>query len=93
MAAHYWNPTNYKEPRDILIVKELANPDDYQDLKIDSMDKLLFAVREHYAWEINVRTRFVADDYKWDVDDIVSRIRDIGLMNEEGDKAVTYNQN
>jgi hypothetical protein len=42
------------------------------------MDKLMFAFRNHYAWEVNIRTRLVADDYVWNETDIVDRLRTSG---------------
>lgn len=50
MAAHYWNPTNYKVPEDILFPKELDNPKDLNNPEYDNMDRLFFAIRNHYAW-------------------------------------------
>lgn len=90
MAAHYWNPTNYKIKEEILFPPELANPKNNDDLHLDNMDKLLFAVRNHYAWDINVRTRFVTDDYKWDEKDIVQRLRGVGYFNKENYKRTPY---
>jgi hypothetical protein len=41
------------------------------------MDKLMFAFRNHYAWEINVKS-LVSDDYVWNETDIVDRLRTSG---------------
>lgn len=39
------------------------------------MDDLFYAVRGHYTWQYNAKTRLVSEEYKWDVDDIRRRLK------------------
>ncbi len=45
------------------------------------MDNLMFAVREHYAWESNVRTRLTAKNYPYNKDEVVTRMRKANYLN------------
>ena len=39
--AHYWNPTNYNNADDLIIPKELSDPELLQtDYQLDTLDKL-----------------------------------------------------
>ncbi len=49
-AAHYWNPTNFKDKRDFIVPIEIASPWDFPEKVIDTMDDLFYAVRGHYTW-------------------------------------------
>lgn len=57
------------------------------------MDRLLFAVRKHYAWEINVKTRMVSDDYQWNETNIVERLRTADFFNKQDFKLSEYTEN
>lgn len=57
VSLHYWNPTNYKEIEDLVVppeldIKRIASP--------DAMDRLMKKVRNHFPWEINVKTRLTS---------------------------------
>jgi hypothetical protein len=56
VAAHYWDPTDYI--KDIAIPPELL-PRKEQDH--DALDKLDFAVNEHYCWNFNFKSRWLFD--------------------------------
>ena len=65
----------------------MATPKDINNVKLDSMDHLLFAVRAHYAWELNVKTRMVSDQYQYNSSDIESRLREFAYLNPKNLKA------
>ena len=82
MAAHYWNPTDFEDRDQIKIPIELSEP--LNGRQLDHMDELMFAVREHYAWEINARTRLTAYNYLYNKEEIVTRLRKANHFNPAG---------
>lgn len=82
MAAHYWNPTDFTDRDQVEIPIEVLEP--LNGRVPDHMDELMFAVREHYAWEINARTRLTAKDYPYDKEEIVTRLRKANHFNPAG---------
>jgi hypothetical protein len=50
----------------------------------------MFAVREHYAWETNARTRLTAKNYPYNKDEIVTRLRKANHFNPAGFQVGPY---
>jgi hypothetical protein len=44
VMAHYWNPTNYNNPQDLILPIEIADPS-YYPHDLDEMDELFFSER------------------------------------------------
>ena len=50
LAMHYWDPSDYTHSMDL--------PQELREHQPDEMDRLCFAVNEHYPWNFNFANRW-----------------------------------
>lgn len=50
LSMHYWNPVDYTQ--------DITIPEELKERAPDEMDKLCFAVNQHYPWNFNFATRW-----------------------------------
>jgi hypothetical protein len=64
--AHYWNPTNYKDEKELCVPLEIADPAEFPH-DLDVMDELFYEVRTHYPWDFNVKERWFNPENSFEV--------------------------